>query len=271
MGPKKKARPDGPVRAGPAIVVPIGVAMQALATRIAQLPRVVQQPPRGLGQARGGNGIGRGQRARGRGAGQTEAWQLALVYAAHRREDGDALDVITDTFFISNVPYVALIDIGSTHSYVTCSVSQTLGIPRESTSSEILVVSPLGNGILGGSDGTSVWGVPLNFRHGLVGKAWSEKLVRKGYKAFLAYISVSDSVDSSIKDIRTVRDFLDVFPKELLGLPPSQEVEFGIELIPSIALVSIAPYRMAPNELAELKAQIQELLDHGFIHPSGSP
>lgn len=51
----------------------------------------------------------------------------------------------------------------------------------------------------------------------------------------------------------------------------SLEVEFGIELIPRTALVSIAPYRMVPKELAELKAQIQELLDSGFIHPSVSP
>ncbi|XP_016721802.2 uncharacterized protein [Gossypium hirsutum] len=82
----------------------------------------------------------------------------------------------------------------------------------------------------------------------------SEKLVRKGCKAYLAYISVSDFVDSSVKDIRTIRDFPNVFPEELLGLPPSREVEFGIELIPGTAPVSIAPYGMAPKKLTELKA-----------------
>ncbi|XP_052882724.1 uncharacterized protein LOC128291582 [Gossypium arboreum] len=54
---------------------------------------------------------------------------------------------------------------------------------------------------------------------------------------------------------------------ELLGLPPNREVEFGIELLPGIAPVPIAPYRMAPEELVELKAHIQELLDRGFIRP----
>ncbi|XP_052888034.1 uncharacterized protein LOC128296635 [Gossypium arboreum] len=68
-----------------------------------------------------------------------------------------------------------------------------------------------------------------------------------------------------------VREFLDVFLEELPGLPPSREVEFGIELLPGTALVSIAPYWMAPKELVELKAQIQELLDRGFIRPSVSP
>lgn len=84
------------------------------------------------------------------------------------------------------------------------------------------------------------------------------------------YISVSASGDFLIGDIRTVRDFLDVF-LELPGLPPNQEVEFEIELLLGTATVSIAPYRMAQKELAELKAQLQELLDRSFIRPSVTP
>ncbi|KAA3470585.1 hypothetical protein EPI10_016280 [Gossypium australe] len=89
----------------------------------------------------------------------------------------------------------------------------------------------------------------------------AEKLVRKGCKAFLAYVSTSDVKGLSVDDVRKVKNFLDVFPEELLGLPPNCEVKFGIELLPRTALVSIAPYRMAPKELVELKAQIQQLLD----------
>ncbi|KAA3473713.1 DNA/RNA polymerases superfamily protein [Gossypium australe] len=99
----------------------------------------------------------------------------------------------------------------------------------------------------------------------------ADKLVRKGCEAYLPYISVSDSGDSLVKDIRMVKEFPNVFPKELHGLPPNREVEFGIELLHGIAPVSIAPYRMALKELVELKAQIQELLDRGFIRPSVSP
>ncbi|KAG8489283.1 hypothetical protein CXB51_017333 [Gossypium anomalum] len=62
-----------------------------------------------------------------------------------------------------------------------------------------------------------------------------------------------------------------IFPDELPGLPLNREVEFGIELLPGIAPVFIAPYRMALKELVELKAQIQELLDCRFIRPSVSP
>ena len=66
-------------------------------------------------------------------------------------------------------------------------------------------------------------------------------------------------------------DFPDVFPEELPGLPPVREVEFNIELIPGAEPISKAPYRMAPIELKELKEQLQELLERGFICPSVSP
>ncbi|XP_016676580.1 uncharacterized protein [Gossypium hirsutum] len=115
-----------------------------------------------------------------------------------------------------------------------------------------------------------VIGERRNYLSNLITALRAEKLVHNGCKAFFAYVSVSEVGDSLVKDIRTVKDFLDVFPEELLGLPPEREVEFGIELLSGIAPVSIAPYRMPSKELVELKAQIQELLDHGFIRPSVS-
>ena len=71
--------------------------------------------------------------------------------------------------------------------------------------------------------------------------------------------------------ITVVQEFKDVFPEELLGLSPQREVDFTIELNPGTAPISISPYRMALVELAELKKQLQELLDKGFIRPSVSP
>ncbi|GJT21331.1 retrotransposon protein, putative, ty3-gypsy subclass [Tanacetum coccineum] len=68
-----------------------------------------------------------------------------------------------------------------------------------------------------------------------------------------------------------VQNFPDVFPDELPGLPPEREVEFTIELIPGAQPIFKAPYRMAPVELKELKDQLQELLERGFIRPSVSP
>nr|GFD57779.1 putative reverse transcriptase domain-containing protein [Tanacetum cinerariifolium] len=68
-----------------------------------------------------------------------------------------------------------------------------------------------------------------------------------------------------------VSEFPDVFPDELPGIPPVREVEFNIELTPGLEPISKAPYRMAPIELKELKDQLQELLERGFIRPSVSP
>ncbi|KAG8498747.1 hypothetical protein CXB51_005165 [Gossypium anomalum] len=99
----------------------------------------------------------------------------------------------------------------------------------------------------------------------------AEKWIRKGCEAYLAFVSQKEAEGLTVGKVRTVKEFRDVFPEELLGLPPNREVEFGIDLLPGTAPVSIAPYRMAPKELVELKAQIQELLDRGFIRPSVSP
>ncbi|WMV29794.1 hypothetical protein MTR67_023179, partial [Solanum verrucosum] len=71
--------------------------------------------------------------------------------------------------------------------------------------------------------------------------------------------------------IPTLCNFPEVFPENLQGLPPEREVEFPIELIPGSTPISITPYRMAPAELRELKSQLQELLERGFIRPSVSP
>jgi hypothetical protein len=71
--------------------------------------------------------------------------------------------------------------------------------------------------------------------------------------------------------IPVVCEFLDVFPDDLPGLSPDRDIEFTIELVPGTAPISRRPYRMPPNELAELKIQLQELLEKGFIRPSSSP
>jgi hypothetical protein len=72
-------------------------------------------------------------------------------------------------------------------------------------------------------------------------------------------------------DVRTVSKFSDVFPGELPGMPPDREIKFVIELIPGTTPIFKRPYRMAANQLVELKEQLQELLDRGYIRPSASP
>jgi hypothetical protein len=71
--------------------------------------------------------------------------------------------------------------------------------------------------------------------------------------------------------IRTISEYPDVFPKELLGMPPDREIEFIIELVPGTTPIFKIPYRMVANQLVKLKEQLQELLDKGYIRPSASP
>ncbi|XP_016752352.1 uncharacterized protein [Gossypium hirsutum] len=267
--------------------------------------------------------MGRGQRRLGRGTGHTEAREPTLFYTTCRRENRDTLDAITGTFLIYNAPYPALIDIGSTHSYVASIMFETLETPVESNDSGVTVLNLLGHSVkvnklyrdvplevegavflaglmelqfeefhlilgmdwlvkhrvsldcatkrvvlrIGEDDEVVAIKERRDFLTNVISALVAEKLVWKGCEAYLPHVSVSKFGGSSVKDIRTVRDFLVVFLEELSGLPLSREVE----LIPGTAPVSVALYRMSPKELTELKAQIQELLDCGFIRPSVSP
>jgi len=73
-----------------------------------------------------------------------------------------------------------------------------------------------------------------------------------------------------LENLPVVCEYPDVFPEDLPGMPPDREVEFSIELIPGTAPISKRPYRMPPAELAELKTQLHDLLEKGFIRPSTS-
>jgi hypothetical protein len=70
------------------------------------------------------------------------------------------------------------------------------------------------------------------------------------------------------QEVRVVSEFLDVFPKELSGITPNCDIEFVIELVPSTAPIFKRHNRMVAKQLAELKEQLQELLDKGCIFPS---
>jgi hypothetical protein len=85
------------------------------------------------------------------------------------------------------------------------------------------------------------------------------------------YLSVDDKEDNPVEDIRIVSEFLDVFPEELPGIPPKRKVEFVIDLIPGTSPISKRAYRVSGPELVELKKQIDELLEKGYIRPSTSP
>ncbi|XP_040967912.1 uncharacterized protein [Gossypium hirsutum] len=150
-----------------------------------------------------------------------------------------------------------------------------IGFPVEDTFGEVTIVSPLGQSIQGIKlyrdvllevPGTvflaDLMELPFGDFDLILGMDW---LVKHRVSLDCTTKRVVFRTEEDTKDIRTMRDFPNVFSEELPGLIPSREVEFRIELILSTALLSIASNRMAPKELTKVEAQIQELLDRGFI------
>ena len=251
----------------------------------------------------------------------------ARAYAMKAVEDTDASDVIVGNFTIFDTIVHALIDPGSTHSYVCTNIPNLGNLPRSETEYDILVTNPLGHSvivnkmyrdcpikireyeflgdlielsfmefdvILGmdwlsrhraivdcrmkrvtlrtpNEDEVIFIGERSNYLSNVISAAIARKMVRKGCEAYLAYVIDTVKARHSVSDIPTISDFPDVFPEELQGLSPQREIEFAIDIVLGATPASITSYRMAPLELKELKLQLQELLEKGFIQPSVSP
>ncbi|GJY09614.1 putative reverse transcriptase domain-containing protein [Tanacetum coccineum] len=99
-----------------------------------------------------------------------------------------------------------------------------------------------------------------------------EKRVLRNLQTTRASLETGDkSKKKQLQDVPIVKNFPEVFPEDLPGLPHTRQVEFHIDLVPGAAPVARAPYRLAPSEMKELADQLQELSDKGFIRPSSSP
>ncbi|GJT70286.1 putative reverse transcriptase domain-containing protein [Tanacetum coccineum] len=99
----------------------------------------------------------------------------------------------------------------------------------------------------------------------------ARKYIERGCHLFVAHVTKKEPKEKCLEDVPIIRDFPEVFPDDLPGLPPSRQVEFRIELVPGAAPVARAPYRLAPSELKELSDQLKELSEKGFIRSSSSP
>ncbi|KAG8472702.1 hypothetical protein CXB51_034564 [Gossypium anomalum] len=279
------------------------------------------RPSRNAGNASGGQRGSRDVTTR------SEARAPARAYAIRVREDASSPDVITGTFTLFDTDVIALIDPGSTHSYVCETLASSKTLPVESTEFVIRVSNPLGRYVLVdkvckkcplvirgfcfpadlmllpfdefdvilGMDWLTVHDAIVNCKRktidlrcvnneiirvestdsnklpAVISSMLAQKCVRKGCETYLAYVLEDKELEKKPESVPVVCEYPDVFPEELPGLPPVREVEFGIELVPGTTPISIAPYRMAPTELKELKAQLQELTDKGFARPSFSP
>ncbi|KAA3470206.1 Transposon Ty3-I Gag-Pol polyprotein [Gossypium australe] len=190
------------------------------------------------------------------------------TYAIRAREEASSPDVITGTFSLYDTFVIALTDLGSTHSYICMKLVSSMSMPIESTEFVIRVSNPLGKYLL---VDRVCKGCPLMIR----GHCFPVDLMLLPFGEFDVILGMdwlaTHGVILKIGSVPIICEYPDVFQEELLGLPPIREIEFGIELAPSTAPISIAPYRMAPTELKELKAQLQKLTDKGFARLNYSP
>ena len=99
----------------------------------------------------------------------------------------------------------------------------------------------------------------------------ARKMISKGYLYHLVRVKDFSSESPTLESVPVVSEFPEVFPEDLPGVPPEREIDFGIDLLPDTQPISIPPYRMAPAELKELKEQLKDLQDKGFIRPCMSP
>ncbi|GKF00661.1 putative reverse transcriptase domain-containing protein, partial [Tanacetum coccineum] len=187
------------------------------------------------------------------GNGNAQGWVYVVGNAekngnASRNPDSN---VVTGTFLLNNRYASILFDTGADISFISTAFSSLIDIAP----------TPLENSY------------DVELADGKI--VGAQEYMARGCQIFLALIFAKKEEDKSegkqLKDVPIVKDFSEVFPKDLPGLPPARPVEFQIDLIPGAALVARAPYQLAPSEMKELSEQLQEFSDKGFIRPSFSP
>ncbi|GKC35488.1 putative reverse transcriptase domain-containing protein [Tanacetum coccineum] len=99
----------------------------------------------------------------------------------------------------------------------------------------------------------------------------ARKYIERRCQLFLAQVTGKELTERHLEDVSVIRNFPDVFPDDLPGLPPHRQVEFKIHLVPGATPVARAPYRLALSEMKEFSKQLQELSEKGFIRLSSSP
>ncbi|KAI3771892.1 hypothetical protein L6452_03063 [Arctium lappa] len=132
--------------------------------------------------------------------------------------------------------------------------------------SKKMIRLPMANG-----EATIIYGEGRKSDVAIISVIKARKCLAKGYVSFLAYAIDTKLDQRKLEDVRVMREFPDVFPEDLPGLPPDRVVDFRIDLIPGAAPIARAPYRLAPTEMQEMVVQLRDLLEKGFIRPSSSP
>ncbi|GJZ05113.1 putative reverse transcriptase domain-containing protein [Tanacetum coccineum] len=185
------------------------------------------------------------------------AMKVGKAYALGGRDDSPDSNVITENHYD-----VELVD-GKIIGVNTIIRGCTLNFMNHPFNIDLMHV-PLGSfDVIIGMD----W---LTKYHGVI--ICDEKI---GCDVFLAHVTTKEAKDKSegkrLEDVPIVRDVPEVFLEDLSGIPPAQQAEFQIDLIPGAAPAARAPYRLSSSKMKELAEQLQELSDKGFIRHSSSP
>ncbi|GJS33239.1 putative reverse transcriptase domain-containing protein [Tanacetum coccineum] len=212
-----------------------------------------------------------------------EARGRAYVIKDTKKQQGP--NVVTGTFLLNNFYATVLFDSGLDKSFVNTSFSHLIDIKpvRLDTSYEV----ELADGRLVEQDvvivcGKKVVHIPVKnktlvvegdrgtSRLKVISCIKARKYVERGHQLFVVHVTEKEPKEKRLEDVPVIRDFPEVFPDDLPGLPPPRQVEFRIEFVPGAAPVARAPYWLAPSEMKELAGQLQELLEKGFIRSSST-
>ncbi|GJU41337.1 putative reverse transcriptase domain-containing protein [Tanacetum coccineum] len=200
----------------------------------------------------------------------------AKVYAVVRAGTNPDSNVVTGTFLLNNRYASVLFDTGADRSFVSTALVPKDGcvkVPASIVCAEKIVRISWGNETLIVRGDRSNQGNET--RLNIISCTKTQKYMLKGCPIFLAHVTIKEIEDKSekkqLEDVPIVRNFPKVFPKDLPGLSPTQQVEFQIDLIHGVAPIARAPYRLTPSEMKKLSEQLKELSDKGFIRPSSSP
>ncbi|XP_074326625.1 uncharacterized protein LOC141664569 [Apium graveolens] len=195
------------------------------------------------------------------------------VFSITAKDAASTPGTISGSLSVGNGNAIVLFDTGATHSFVSTSYAKHLDIASTALISDFSVGTPMGVTILVNSRYLDcvVRGSKPSGCGKFILAIKAKKMIAHGCEGFFAHVIDTSKVQPDLEDVLIVCEFSDVFPDDLEGLPPEREVEFSINLLPNAQPISKAPYRMAHLELQELKEQLEELLDKGFIRPSVSP
>ncbi|GJY97825.1 putative reverse transcriptase domain-containing protein [Tanacetum coccineum] len=230
----------------------------------------------------------------------------AKVYAVGHAGTNPGSNVVTGTFLLNNRYASILFDTGVDRSFMSTAFSSQMDITPSTLDhyydveladgriiglNTILRVCTLN--LLNHPFNRNLMLVELGSYDAIIGMDWlasnrgpkahlhiiwyskTQEYMLKGCPVFLAHVTTKEVEDKSekkrLEDVPIVRDFPEVFPEDLPGLPLTRQVEFQIDLVPGAAPVARAPYRLAPSKMKELSEQLKELSDKGFIRPSSSP